>query len=223
MNIQIVIPIWKRPEVTKVCFDYLSSMIAMLPQHEFNVLCVISEPEYKEMCNRYGFDFVAYKNEPLGEKINFGIKTALERNTWDYLMTMNSDSVINPKLFFEYYDSLFDKDFFGVSRVTYVNYYTDEAVDFEYHFSILGVARCMSRKMVERMFNELGEVYESSRNRGLDDSVLYNSRKLNILPHFVQYDGQLVYDIKSDVNIHPWEKFAERGIKVTNELCCKVG
>jgi hypothetical protein len=223
MTIQVVIPIWKRPEVTKLCFDYLQSMITMLPQHKFKVLCVISEPEYVEVCDAYGFEVVAFKNDPLGEKINSGIKHALEGH-WDYLMTMNSDSVVNPKLFFDYYDELFGKvDFFGVSRVTYVNYYTDEAVDFEYHFSLLGVARCMSRALVERFFAELGCVYEPFRNKGLDDSVLSNSRKLNVKPTFVNYAGQLVYDIKSDVNIHPWEKFADKGVKVENELCCKVG
>jgi hypothetical protein len=223
MKIQIVIPLYRRHDVTRVCFDYLQSLITLVPQHEFSVLCVSDEIEYYELCRSYGFEHIAYKNDPLGEKINFAIKWALERNEWDYLMTMNSDSVINPKLFFDYYDELFGVgEFFGVSRVTYVNFYTDEAVDFEYHFSILGVARCMSRDLVKR-FDEIGGMYESSRNKGLDDSVLFNSRKLNVKPTFVQYEGQLVYDLKSDVNIHPWEKFADKGLKVTNELCCKVG
>jgi hypothetical protein len=224
MKIQVIIPLWKRIEVTKVCFDHLKELIKSLPQHEFNVLCIVSEPEYMDMCMAYGFDYVAYKNDPLGEKINFGIKKALERSQWDYLMSMNSDSVINPKLFFDYYDRLFGfHDLFGVSRVTYVNFYTDEAVDFEYHFSLLGVARCISRKLVERFIDEWGCVYEPFRNRGLDDSVLTIARKMDVKPYFVGYEGQLVYDLKSDVNIHPWEKFAERGVKVTNELCCKAG
>jgi hypothetical protein len=222
MKIQIVIPLYRRHDVTRVCFDYLKAMIEAVPQHEFSVLCVSDEIEYYELCRSYGFEHIAFKNDPLGEKINFAIKWALERNEWDYLMTMNSDSVINPKLFFDYYDELFGvSEFFGVSRVTYVNFYTDEAVDFEYHFSILGVARCMSRDLVKR-FDEIGGMYEGFRNKGLDDSVLFNSRKLNVKPTFVQYEGQLVYDLKSDVNIHPWEKFADKGLKVTNELCCKV-
>jgi hypothetical protein len=223
MKIQIVIPLYKRPEVTRVCFDYLKAMIEAVTHHEFSVLCVSDEIEYYEMCQSYGFEHIAFKNDPLGEKINFAIKWALERNEWDYLMTMNSDSVISPDLFFEYYDSFFGNDVFGVSRVTYVNFYTDEAVDFEYHFSLLGVARCMSRQLVKRMFDEIGEVYESFRNKGLDDSVLSNLRQVNVRPMFIQYKGQMVYDLKSDVNIHPWEKFADKGVKVENQLCYKAG
>jgi hypothetical protein len=222
MKIQIVIPLYKRPEVTKVCFDYLRHMIESLPQHDIKVLCVSSELEHYELCEAYGFEHIAFKNDPLGEKINFAIKWALDYE-WDYLMTMNSDSVISPNLFFDYYDDFFGNDVFGVSRVTYVNFYTDEAVDFEYHFSLLGVGRCMSRQVVERMFKEVGEVYEGFRNKGLDDSVLSNLRKIGVRPMFVQYKGQMVYDLKSDVNIHPWEKFADKGVKVENELCYKVG
>jgi hypothetical protein len=46
---------------------------------------------------------------------------------------------------------------------------------------------------------------------------------MDVKPYFVGYEGQLVYDLKSDVNIHPWSKFAERGVKVNNELCSKAG
>jgi hypothetical protein len=222
MKLQIVIPLWQRPEVTKVCFDNLKELIASI-KHDVKVLCVISEPEYMDMCMAYGFEYVAFKNDPLGDKINFGIKWALERNEWDYLMTMNSDSVVNPKLFFDYYDDLFGvHEFFGVSRVTYADFKEGDAYDMEYHFSVLGVARCTSRKLVERFFNEVGEFYQGQRNRGLDDSVLYNLRKLNVKPYIIQYEGQLVYDLKSEVNIHSMDKFRKIGVPVENELCYKA-
>jgi hypothetical protein len=177
-----------------------------------------------DLCRAYGFNFVAFPNDPLGKKINSGIKYALEHYKFDYLMMMNSDTVINPRLFTDYYDELITKQvpFFGVNKVTYVNFYTDEAVDIEYMGSILGCGKMMSRALVERAFKERGKLYEPLLNRALDDTMYDNIMDLNVRAEFVEYEGQLIYDLKSDVNIHPWEKFANRGKKVTNELCSKA-
>jgi hypothetical protein len=193
-------------------------------KHDVSVLCVISEPEYMDMCRAYGFNFVAFPNDPVGKKINSGIKYALEHYKFDYLMMMNSDTVINPKLFSDYYDELISKQvqFFGVNKVTFVNFYTDEAVEYEYMGSILGCGKMISRSLVERAFNERGKLYEPLLNRALDDTMYDNIMDLGVRAVFVEYEGQLVYDLKSDVNIHPWEKFANRGKKVTNELCSKA-
>lgn len=186
----------------------------MCIEHEVSVLCVISEPEYAEMCDEYGFNYVSYPNNPVGTKINNGIKYAFDNYDWDYLMIMNSDSVIKPELF-DYYNPLFGKyDFFGVSRVTFVNFYTDEAVDFDYQFSILGVGKCLSRKAIEKV----REPYKAL-DKCLDDTMYDNMVSAGIFPYCVKYEGQLVYDLKSDVNIHPWEKFAKKGKPV--ESCFK--
>jgi len=217
LKIQIIIPLWKRPEVTRFCFDKLKELIAAI-EHEVNVLCVISEPEYAEVCESYGFNCVAYKNDPLGEKINFGIKHALEHYQFDYLMMMNSDSVIKPELF-KVYEPYFKKGelFFGVNKVTFVNFYTDEAQDYVYEFSIIGPGKMIHRNVVEEM---RGNIYKPL-NKCLDDTLMDNVLKIaKVGGKIIKYEGQLVYDIKSEVNIHPWEKF--NGKKVENELCCKV-
>jgi hypothetical protein len=218
LKIQIVIPLWKRPEVTRFCFEHLQEMIKAIP-HDVNVLCVISEPEYSKMCDEFGFNHVSFSNENVGAKINFGIKYAMEYYQWDYLMMMNSDSVIKPELFEVYKPLLEAKEkFFGVNRVTFVNFYTDEAVDFTYTFSIIGPGKMIHRSVVEQMG---GNCYKHL-NRCLDDTLMDNILKVcKVGGKILDYKGQLVYDIKSDVNIHPWEKF-KNGKKVENELCCKV-
>ncbi len=187
-------------------------------EHEVNVLCVISEPEYIKICESYGFNWVAQKNEPVGSKINFGIKYALRYYKFDYLMMMNSDSVIKSELF-NIYKPLIESEhkFFGVNKVTFVNFYNDEAKDFVYEFSIIGPAKMIHRNLVEQM---KGELYPNL-NRCLDDGMMQNVFNVTkVGGKIVKYEGQLVYDIKSDVNIHPYEKF--NGKKVENELCSKV-
>lgn len=211
MRIRIVIPLWKRPEVTRFCFEGLKTLIAEC-EHEIGVTCVLSEPEYISMVESFGFNWVYWKNEPLGEKINVGIKNAL-KHKFDYLMMMNSDDVIKPELLNKYYKPFFESlsPFFGISKVTYVKFGTEEAVEFEYGYSVLGIGKCIRRDVVENAFKDLGELYPSQLNRMLDDNMIDNLTKIRVFPAHVKYEGMLAMDFKSDVNIHPWEKFKDRG------------
>jgi hypothetical protein len=192
-------------------------------KHDINVLCVISEQEYIPVCAEFGFHWVFALNDPLGEKINAGILKALTFE-FDYLMMMNSDSVIRVDLIDRWYDEFFNKkeEFFGVNKVTYLDSETGDARDYVYDFSILGVAKCIRRDVVERAFKERGILYQPQRNKGLDDSVYDTLMKIGVYPKRVNYQGQLVYDIKSEVNIWPWKHFENKGKKVDSELCFKV-
>lgn len=219
MKIQIVIPLWKRPEVTRFCFDHLKTMISE-SSHEMNVLCVISEHEYINICEKYGFEWVASPNNPVGGKINNGITRALQFE-WDYLMMMNSDNVIKSELIEKYYRPFFETNerFFGISKVTYVKFGTEEAREYEYGFSILGIGKCIRRDVVEMAFKNLGELYRTELNKCLDDTLFDNLLKLKILPRNVPYNGMLAMDFKSEVNIWPWEKFKDKG----KPVCYKAG
>lgn len=209
MKIQVVIPLWKRPEVTKFCFDNLKKLIGET-KHELRVLCVLSEADYIPVCDRYGFNWIYADNNPLGSKINKGLKRALEFKGWEYLMMMNSDDVIKAELLDKWYEPFFESraKFFGISQVTYVNFYTKEAVDFDYEFSVLGIGKMISRDVVEQMN---GELYPANLNRCLDDNMMDNLMRIKVFPRMVRYKGQLAMDFKSEVNIHPWEKFKDKG------------
>lgn len=193
-------------------------------KHEIGVLCVISETEYIEVCNQFGFDWVFAPNDPLGDKINTGIKKALTYKP-DYIMTMNSDSVIKAELLDVWYQPHFDKmeEFFGVDTVTFINSETNEAREFFYEFTILGVGKCMRADVVERCFKVLGELYRAKLNKCLDNTMMDNLMRIKCFPKMVKYKGQLVFDIKSDVNIWPWKFFENKGKKVEPELCYTQG
>jgi len=209
LKIKIVIPLWKRPEVTKFCFDELKKLIAE-SKHELRVLCVISESEYIQFCDDYGFNWIYADNNPLGDKINKGIKRALEFKDWEYLMMMNSDSVIKTKLIDEIYQPFFEskEKFFGVSRVTFVNFHTKEAREFDYDYSVLGVGKCIRRDVVEQLG---GSLYRKELNKCLDDTMMDNLAHIKVYPRMVRYEGMLAMDFKSEVNIWPWDKFKDKG------------
>jgi len=204
-------PLWKRPEVTKFCFDGMLRLIAS-SKHEIDVTCVLSETEFIPICEEYGFDWIFENNLPLGKKINSGIKSTLKLE-YDYLMMMNSDDIIETELLDNYYDQFIERktQLFGINRVTYVNFYTHEAREVSYDYSLLGIAKMIHRNTVEQ-FN--GELYPAGLNKSLDDNMLYSMTKAKIFPDLVKYDGMLAMDFKSEVNIWPWEKFKHKGEKV---------
>jgi hypothetical protein len=106
-----------------------------------------------------------------------------------------------------------------VDKVTFLDSKTNEAKDFTYDFSILGVAKCMRADTVQRCFDRFKKLYEPHRNRGLDDTMMDNLIKIGCSPHMIKYEGQLVFDVKSEVNIWPWEHFKDKGKKVESKLC----
>lgn len=211
MRIQIVIPLWKRPEVTKFCFEELKKLITE-SKHEIRVLCVLSEGGYIPICNSYGFSWTYADNKPLGGKINKGIRRALEAK-WDYLMMMNSDDVIKTKLIDVYYQPFFEskEKFFGINTVTYVKFGTNEAREVNYGYSILGIGKCIRRDVVEEMN---GNLYPRDLNKCLDDNMFDRMIQIKAFPKTVAYEGQLAMDFKSEVNIWPWEHFKAKGREV---------
>jgi hypothetical protein len=222
--------LWKRYEITRFCFQELKKLIAE-SKHEIDVLGVLSEPEYIDMCVEFGFAWVFAQNDPLGAKINTGIKKALESKP-DYIMIMNSDSVVKTELIDKWYDDCFEKreEFFGVDTVTYIDSKTNQAREVFYEFTILGVAKMMRADIVERCFKRGGELYRSHLNKGLDHTMMDNLMRVESIndpgkrvnPRMIKYKGQLVFDVKSDVNIWPWEFFEKKGVKVEPEICYKA-
>lgn len=208
MRIRILIPLWKRPEVTRFCFEGVKQLQAE-SKHEIDVSCVLSEPEFIPMCNEFGFNWVFEENFPVGNKINSGIKSTLKFR-YDYLMIMNSDDVIKAELIDKYYEPFFERldPYFGIDKVTYVKWGTSEAREFEYNYSVLGIGKCIHRNAVNRL---KGNLYQSELNKSLDDTMMGNMVSAGIYPKFVKYEGMLAMDFKSEVNIWPWERFKDRG------------
>lgn len=211
MKIRVVIPLWKRPEVTRFCFDGMERLISE-SKHEIAVSCVLSEREFIPLCEEYGFDWVFEENEPVGNKINTGIRSTLGY-AYDYLMMMNSDDVVKAELIDKYYEPFFESlnPYFGVDKVTYVNWYTKEAREYSYEYSVLGIAKMIRRDVVESL---KGNLYPEKLSKGLDDHFMDRMIHNKIYPTIVKYEGQLAMDFKSEVNIWPWEKFKDKGKKV---------
>lgn len=208
MKIRVLMPLYKRPEVTRFCLERLKEIKS---EHEIAITCVISEEDWKGYLDDKGIDWAWAENDPLGKKINEGVKATLAHE-FDYLMVMNSDNVFDAKLLI-YYKTFFESlnPYFGIDRITFVNWYTKEARDFSYDYSVLGACKCIRRDVVEKAM-KFGYLYPPEKNRGLDDGMMDNMiHNLGVYPTIVKYEGQLAWDFKSETNIWNWEFFKDKG------------
>ena len=190
-NILILLPIWKREKITRICLDNLRELKAEV---NLDVLCIVSESWAKIAAVEHGFRYVNAPNENLGEKMNIGVKESL-RYKYDYLMNMGSDDIITKELF-RLYEPHFNKNekFFGPTRLTFVDSVSKEAKQFDYKVMI-GAGRCIRRDLIE----EVGEMYPTDVECGFDAGSMRKFTRHSMVEIDNPFDT--IYDIKSDVNI----------------------
>lgn len=113
-----------------------------------DTLAVISEESMIPLCKKYGIDYVFYKNDPLGEKKNYGLTQAVKKD-WDYLIELGSDDLLRTDIL-ELYRPHFGKlDLFGLKYVMYLNSETGEFRELKTD-TAYGCGRAISRKLVEQ-------------------------------------------------------------------------
>lgn len=225
MKILIYIPVYKRREITRCCYDSLKRAILHAPKgFSFITVIVASNNEDAALAQEYGFDVVWSENKPLGRKFNTGLEYALESYNWDYLMQLNSDDVLAGdfwQLFQEYFNRRMY--FFGVDRVYFYDSDTKDMREFSYTLGcgIRFIRRDIVEKAgyIERNGEEVFELWEPGKNAGLDnnssDNILARAGKMQYIARARNVPRPVVVDIKSTVNIHPFSEF--KGAKRLSE------
>lgn len=150
-KILFFLAVWKRPEITELCFMGLQRL---MKRGSVQALAVISEDSMIPLCKKYGINFIMHENEPLGKKKNAGLNAAMKMD-FDYLIELGSDDVILDDIF-EVYKPLMDRgeDFFGSNRLLFVDTSTATCRDYiaeeaQYGYG-WGLGRVMSKKMLEK-------------------------------------------------------------------------
>lgn len=199
MKTAIIVPVWKRPEITRVCFENLAKT-------GLQVFTAVSEKWALEMSNRYGFKPTTIDNDYLGRKKNALIKKALTYE-WDQLMESGSDNLFDLETLDEYLS--IEADHYGVDCNYFYHPETGRAKYFKIggEKRIWGAGRVISRKAVEAsvpLWDDKGTIYLDAqantalRNKGYDFSVVST-------PLFV--------DIKSEENLHSYDRFEGKPVK----------
>lgn len=222
-KIVIIIPLWKRPDVFRICAENLLWFINNSP-HDLQVLTVISpeDPHVDdlfEITTRFGFESIYAKNIPVSNKLNTGIKYCYDNYDFDYIMNMGSDDLIHPKIF-ELYEKPISlkKNFFGINNLYFYNSKTEEAIHYHTYNNLraIGAGRMISRHVIKQFLFKHKSIYESGVNRGLDGNSAYRIIGLLHIRDLVIDSDRFPYvvDIKSKENINHFDPLR----KLTNRI-----
>lgn len=147
MKLLVFLAVWKRPEITEICFMGIDRL-RKNSRFPIEAFAVISEETMIPLCRKYHIKYTLYKNEPLGEKKNFGLTEAMKLE-WDYLIEIGSDDILKDELI-ELYADYFEKyEMFGTKDSVIIDSFTGKCRRLQSDTSY-GLGRCISRKTIEK-------------------------------------------------------------------------
>jgi len=194
-RVLIYIPIWKRPEITEICFSGLDRIRTHRDKTE--VLAVISEDSYKSRCKAHDIEWTFFENR-LGAKKNHGLRVAMTKE-WDYLIELNSDDLLKNELL-DIYDTKFGKShFFGLRNFCFLDSKTGR-MRHHWNNTIFGIGRTYSRQAVERSMID-GKLWNDDATAGMDNYSWRLFDQAGYKGEQILTDEPMAVDIKSDVNI----------------------
>lgn len=202
MKTAIIVPVWKRPEVTRVCFENLSKTGC-------GVFVAYSEHWVADLLVEYGFKGFYIENNPLGKKKNNLLKRSLEHE-WDQVMEMGSDNLVDLTKLDEYLS--LGLDHYGTSSIYFADPKKKRAKYYNAPRKIWGAGRVMSRKAVEDSFplwDDKGTIYLDAQANAKLESKGY---KYSVVKE------PLCVDIKTETNIHPYSRFDGVNVKYSSVI-----
>ncbi|TFG90141.1 MAG: hypothetical protein E4H16_02375 [Candidatus Atribacteria bacterium] len=208
MKIGIITCMWRRPKI----FDIFATGINRLRNsYDIVPLAVGSEgSQSMNLCRKHEFMYLERPNKPLGRKFNDGIRCF--RNTdVDYVMVMGSDDLISNSLIDAYMPHMLK----GEPLIGILDIYFYDMFDKSLHYwpgygfkkadmgrkgEPLGMARCLSRDLLNRM---KWNVWTDNINKGLDWSMWHKLKAHKIKPVTMKLKdtGTFGVDLKSELNI----------------------
>lgn len=147
MRLLFFLAVWKRPEITEICFMGLNRL-KKSGLYPIETLAVISENSMVPLCKKYGIDYTFYKNEPVGEKKNHGLTQAFKKR-WDYLIELGSDDLLKTEVLEMYRPHLGARDLLGIDHFCYINSEDGNCRRMTSNTSF-GLGRAISRDALQR-------------------------------------------------------------------------
>lgn len=212
MKVVILIPVYKRPEVLKLCLKSLALFIQRV-SWEIQVVCLLSpEDKYlkenEKRVKSHGFKAIYFKNLPVSDKMNAGIAWIYKNLRFDYLMNFGSDDLIHPKIE-ALYEPFVQKTtpLFGVNSLYFHELNEKKTLFFHtYNFTgSIGAGRMIHFSVIDRIMKEKVPIYEPGLDSGLDTSSAMMIKRMTGVVDVGIECGTFPYivDIKTTTNINP--------------------
>lgn len=212
IKLAIYTALWKRPQITKICFEGIKRLMRYNPaKFHITPVCVVSTLDDAAICEEYGFEFVFTDNLPLGQKWNTGLKYALENITFDYLVQIGSDDLLDSHIL-ESYEKVITAGIHhaGVQDLYFIDPSTRRAIKYRYStqfLRLIGAGRIFSRAALERSY----PLWDNEINKSLDRSSEHQLI-LSGYPHrIIKTEEPRVIDIKSAMNIWSYDHLMDNG------------
>jgi hypothetical protein len=216
MKILIFTPIWKRPEILR---EYVRSL-ERLPEHELLVIVSPEDPHHDEINDILPDCWkVECENKPFGRKKNTGLEGARQLK-WDYLMELNSDSIVNPRLF-ELYKPYMDRKtpFFGLKNLFCTDYATKKSLSIPDYNTDMTFG---SGRMLHRDALLIDKLWTDELNDGIDTNMMKRLKKVGIKETVVD-NGEIpmIVDLKTNTSIWHFKLLETRGFEISYDYLTK--
>ncbi len=203
MKLLIYLAVWQRPEITEICFMGINRLknAGVFPIEAF---AVISEESMIPLCEKYGIKYCMHENLPVGRKKNYGLRESLKLE-WDYLVEIGSDDVLYNSYLEVIKEHIGQWDLLTINNMIFLDSISGECLNYKTNQMstqgrVIGMGRVISRKAIEK----IGDLWSDKQNRGLDKESWFKIQFNGFRGKQIQTDFPLGIDIKSDVNIWPY-------------------
>lgn len=205
---KLLIALWKRPEVTEVCFQG----VERLRKKGCEPICIYSDVDNKVLVNQYGYEGYYHENLPLGAKLNFGVDRALESD-WEYMMQIGSDDIISDELVDAYKD--IKEQAFGINTVYFYDLKSGQSAKgwSPYPF---GCARMLHRSCFDKKYR-----YKVRFKQSVAGSDFHYGRGREML---MDYDRMMAFnnlvDVIEEVDITStlWDDQKNRSLDFNSQI-----
>jgi hypothetical protein len=208
MRLLIFLAVWKRPEITEICFMGIKRL-QKVPGFQVEALAVISEESMIPLCDKYGVDWVMTANSPLGAKKNFGAKEALKHD-FDYMIEIGSDDLLKSEALQVY---KWDAPVIGLMDFAIINTSNGGCKKVSSSISKFGAGRAIKRSVLEST-----KLWVDRKEYGLDNCSTMMLAKKGIMAHGIRCENPLAVALKSDVNLWSYRSIPGRKYSLVDAL-----
>lgn len=191
MKLLIYTAVWKRPEITEICFMGIKRL-QKVSGFDIGAFAVISEPEMIPLCEKYGVEWCMHKNHPLGEKKNYGIKQAL-RKDFEYLIEIGSDDLLKDEILQAY---KWDAPVLGLMDFALIDVNKGYCKRVASNIPKFGAGRAIQRFVLESM-----KLWDDKKINGLDNNSSRNLAVNGFMQRGVRCAEPVAVALKSEVSL----------------------
>ncbi|WP_302554568.1 hypothetical protein [Comamonas kerstersii] len=201
LRIVLLTCVWQRPALTEIFLNYYKGIAKKLEgEIELILMAVGSEGDSsRKLCEKYGFYYLEYKNLPLSDKWEFGLKNSREFDP-DAVIIVGSDDFLSFSLFRCYANFLNEGYLFvGISDACFLDLANSEKILYWKGYGGLNRDRGMPWRLNETL--GMGRMYSGLLlkhmdyslwhgihiNKGLDGVAKDRLLKLGMLPVLKEY------------------------------------